>query len=295
MHLLDLAGPDQVISEAIDFGADFEIEYAGVEVSIQTSAGLGISPLQHFSKIHYKEGDYIIIPGSRISYIFSDDFQNNKALFKWIAAANKLRVNMISICVGAFVLAEANILNDINCTTHFQLTQQLQTKFPRLKVKENVLFVSEGNIHTSAGIASGIDLMLYLLEKLTGSYFTHKVARELVVYNRRTGTSEQLTPYFNYRNHIHSGIHKVQDYIVENIDKKHSLAGLAEIACMSQRNFTRVFKNETGLSANEYVKQIRIEKIRELLNNPGFSKKQIAELVGLASERQLERLIKLLG
>jgi transcriptional regulator GlxA family with amidase domain len=295
VHILDLAGADQVISEAIDFGANFEIEYAGIEKNMQTSAGLGIGPLQHFSKIKYKAGDYIIVPGARVKYILSNTFKKQHALFQWLAAAKQHHVNMVSICVGAFVLAEAGVLDDMNCTTHFQLTQQLQAKFPRLKVKENVLFVSEGNIHTSAGIASGIDLMLHLLEKLTGSYFAHKVARELVVYNRRSATAEQLTPFFNYRNHIHSGIHQVQDQIAEHIGKKHSLSALAETACMSERNLTRVFKNETGLSVNEYIRKIRLEKIRELLNNPDISKKQIAEQVGLKSERQLERLIKTAG
>ncbi|MBL7703574.1 MAG: DJ-1/PfpI family protein [Ferruginibacter sp.] len=295
VHLLDLAGPDQVISEAIDFGADFEIEYAGIEESIQTSAGLGIGPVKHFSKIKYKTGDYIIIPGSRVKYIFSESFKKNTALFKWLATARQNNIDLVSICVGAFVLAEAGVLDGMNCTTHFQLTEKLQEKYPELKVKNNVLFVSEDKIHTSAGIASGIDLMLYLLEKLKGSFFAHKVARELVVYNRRAGMAEQLTAHFNYRNHIHSGIHKVQDHIASGINKKHSLAALAEIACMSERNFTRIFKNETGLPVNAYIREIRLEKIKELLNNPDISKKQIAAQVGLGSERQLERIINLIG
>lgn len=295
VHLLDLAGPDQVISEAIDFGAGFEITYAGTEKHLQSSAGLGIGPLQHFSKIKYKAGDFIIIPGSRIKYIFSDAFQKNTILFKWLDAASQHQVNLVSICVGAFVLAASGVLNGKNCTTHFQLTQKLQASFPQLRVKENVLFVSEGNIHTSAGIASGIDLMLYLVERLAGSYFAHKVARELVIYNRRQGMAEQLTPHFNFRNHIHSGIHKVQDHIAACIHKKHSLSSLAEIACMSERNFTRIFKKETGLPVNTYIREIRISRIRELLNNPDLSKKQIAAEVGLSSERQLERLIKMSG
>lgn len=295
VHLLDLAGPDQVISESIDFGANFEITYAGTEKNLQSSAGLGIGPLQHFSKIKYKAGDFIVIPGSRIKYIFSDAFKKNATLFKWLATAHQNQVNLVSICVGAFVLAESGVLNGLSCTTHFQLTEKLQTAFPQLHVKENVLFVSEGNIHTSAGIASGIDLMLYLVEKLAGGYFAHKVSRELVVYNRRPGIAEQLTPHFNYRNHIHSGIHKVQDHIAAHIHKKHSLSSLAEIARMSERNFTRIFRNETGLSVNAFIREIRIARIRELLNNPDFSKKQIAEQVGLNSERQLDRLIKMPG
>lgn len=295
VHLLDLAGPDQVISEAIDFGADFKIEYCGIEQDVQTSAGLGISPLKHFSAIEPRAGDFIIVPGSRVKYIFSDSFKKNKALFQWLAAAHLKKVNMVSICLGAFVLAEAGILKGLACTTHFQLTRQLQEKFPTLKVQENTLFVSEGTVHTSAGIASGIDLMLHLLEQLTDSFFAHKVARELVVYKRRDGVAEQISAYFQHRNHIHSGIHKVQDYIIENLEQKHYLSHLADLANMSERSFTRIFKKEIGLTLNEYINKIRIEKIKELLKNPDFSKKQIANKVGLSSEKQVGRLLKKIG
>lgn len=295
VHLLDLAGPDQVISEAIDFGADFEIIYVGLHKTIETSAGLGINRLLPYTTIRFKVGDYLIIPGSRVKYILSKDFKENKAIFQWIKEAYQQNVQLVSICVGAFVLAEAGVLNGLACTTHFQLTQQLKKNYPLIDVKENVLFISENNIHTSAGIASGIDLMLYLLENLTDSYFAHKVARELIVYMRRDGTSDQINPHFNHRNHIHSGIHKVQDYIIDHINKKSSLLELAEIALMSERNFTRVFKKETGITVNEYISQIRLIKLKEYLNNPEYSTQQIAFKIGLNSERQVDRLKKVLA
>lgn len=295
VHLLDLAGPDQVLSEAIDFGAEFEIIYAGLDESIETSAGLGINRLLPYTSIQFKKGDYLIVPGSRVKYIVSKAFREHKAIFQWIKEAYHKNVQLVSICVGAFVFAEAGVLNGLSCTTHFQLTQQLQKNYPNIYVKENVLFISENNIHTSAGIASGIDLMLFLLEKLTDSYFAHKVARELIVYMRRDGTSDQINPHFNHRNHIHSGIHKVQDYIIDNIHKKCSLLELAEIAIMSERNFTRIFKKETGITVNEYISQIRLIKLKEYLNNPEYSMKQIASKIGLNSERQAERLKKSLA
>ena len=134
--------------------------------------------------------------------------------------------------------------------------------------------------------------MLYLLEQKTDSYFTHKVARELVVYNRRKGVSDQISPVFQYRNHIHAGIHRVQDYILENLSQKYHLDDLATIANMSERSFTRIFKKEIGITVNQYINTIRVERIKELLKNPELSKKQIANKVGLKSERQLERLLQ---
>lgn len=295
VHLLDLAGADQVVSEAIDFGARFEILYCGSQDSIQSSAGLGIGPLRHFSEITYKEGDYIIVPGSRIKYILSDRFKHQTDLFQWLYLAHKNGAHLVSICVGAFALAEAGLLDGKNCTTHFQLTQQLQRYYPTALVKENVLFISEGNLHTSAGIASGIDLMLHLLEQLTDSFMAHRVARELVVYNRRPGDAEQLGAHFLYRNHIHSGIHKVQDYIISNISEKLYLSELAELANMSERHFTRTFKKEIGITVNTYINTIRKERIRTLLLHPDLSKQHIAEQVGLKSYKQMERLLKSSG
>jgi transcriptional regulator GlxA family with amidase domain len=291
VHLLDLAGPDQVISESIDFGAPFTLEYCGLETNTQTSAGLGIGALQHFSDVKLQPGDYLIIPGSRVKYIQSAVFRQNKVLFEWLRQAQAAQVNLVSICVGAFVLAEAGLLDGSSCTTHFQLTKTLQERFPRALVRENVLFVEEPRLFTSAGIASGIDLMLHILEKITDSHFAYKVARELVVYMRRGGNSEQESAHFMHRNHIHKGIHEVQDFIIQNIGKKHYLGTLAEIAHMSERNFTRLFKKETGITVNVYINAIRMETLKILLQNPDLSKKQMANSLGLDSEKQLYRLM----
>lgn len=291
VHLLDLAGADQVLSEAIDLGAGFEIEYCSCTTTLQTSAGLGLGPLRHFSDISYRAGDYIIIPGSRIKYITSDTFKRHTDVFEWLNTAYQNGAHLVSICVGAFVLAKAGLLDGKNCTTHFQLTQQLKHQYPAAQVQENVLFVSEGTLHTSAGIASGIDLMLHILEQLTDSFMAHQVARELVVYNRRAGHTEQLGPHFLYRNHIHSGIHKVQDYIVTNISKKLYLSELAELANMSERHFTRLFKKEIGITVNAYINKIRVERLKTLLLHPDLSKQHLAEQVGLKSYKHAERLL----
>lgn len=288
-----MAGPDQTIHEAIGFGADFEIEYCGIGSKLSSSAGLSIDKQKHFSKVNYKPGDFIIIPGARVKYLLSVEFKKQKTLFNWLQTAHREQANLVSICAGAFVLAHAGLLNQIFSTTHFQLTKQLQSLYPKAIVRENILFIEEKNIYSSAGIASGIDLMLYIVEKLTTGYFAHKVARELVIYNRRAGLSLQENIYLQYRNHIHNGIHIAQDHIIENIHLKHKLAELAELAYMSERNFTRIFKKETGCTVKEYITAIRLEKIKSLIKNPDLSRKQIARQTGLESEKQIGRLLNL--
>ena len=164
--------------------------------------------------------------------------------------------------------------------------------YPGAKVQENVLYTDDNGIYTSAGIASGIDMALYILEKLYGTYFAHKVAREIVIYSRRNGSQAQQSELLNYRNHIHSGIHKVQDWLQENLHRSSTLEDLADIANMSPRNFTRVFKKETSLTVNNYITVLRKEKISQLLRNPDLTRKQIAKKCGLKSERQISRILK---
>lgn len=295
VHLMDIAGPNQTILEAIGYGADFNIVYCGINQAPVCSSGLAMVKPVHFSKMRLQKGDYLIIPGCNVAYLTSPEFRAEKELLQWVRNCHQAGVKLASICSGAYVLAECGLLNDIECTTHFKRTQQLQQEYPRVRVKENVLFTKTQDIYTSAGVASGIDLALYIVEQLVGSFIAHKVARELVIYIRRDGSDTQHSAFLKYRNHIHAGIHKVQDYIIENIHRKNQLHDLAAAACMSERNLTRVFRKEAGITINEFVNIIRIEKVNNLLHNPELSRKQIARQVGLESERQLLRILKQTG
>lgn len=292
VHILDLAGADQAIHEAMDFQADFAIEYCGINQDVTTTSGLPFGTITPFEKITFKQGDFLIIPGCAYAYITSDAFLSQTNLFQWIKELHQKGVSIVSICMGAFVLAETGLLDGKNCTTHFKKTKELQQRYPQVKVNENILFTDQDGIYTSAGIASGIDLTLHIIEKLKGNHFAHLVARELVVFNRRQGSDSQESEFLKYRNHIHAGIHKVQDFIYENIHQKHSLLELAEIASMSERNFTRIFKKETGITVVEFITSVRKAQAMELLKNLNLSKTEIANKVGLQSEKQLTRILK---
>lgn len=292
LHILDLAGPDQALHEAIDFGADFTLSYCGIGESVTTSAGLPMGKLPHFSRMKLKEGDFLIIPGSRVRYLQSEAFKQHTELFQWIRNCYQKKVNLVSICAGAFVLGYAGMLDHIHCTTHFQLTTPLQQRFPKALVCENVLYKIENGVYTSAGITSGIDLLLHIIEQLDSGLMAHKVARELVIYTRRDGQSPQHTVFLQFRNHIHDGIHRVQDHILANIHLPLTVSDLAALAGMSERNFTRIFKQETGSTVTSYKTLVRAETARALSRNPDLSKSQIAAKVGLKSEKQLTRILK---
>lgn len=292
VHILDLAGPDQAIHEAIDFGALYETSYCGISENVVTTSGLPFGTIAHFSKTTLHPGDFLMIPGSSYAYLSSKFFLQSKSLFAWLRQQYENGVNICSICMGAFVLAESGLLDGRQCTTHFKKTAALQSRYPQIEVIENVLFTEQERLYTSAGIAAGIDLTLHIIEKLNGAFFAHQVARELVVYNRRKGGDVQQSVLLQFRNHIHAGIHQVQDYLIHHFFQKTPLAQLAEMANMSERNFTRIFRKETGLSVNGYITQLRIAKATALLQNPDTSVAKVAQHVGLKSEKQLRRILQ---
>lgn len=290
-NLLDLGGASQVFYEAKDQGLDIDINFCSNEKNIVTATGLALGKIESYNKRKLNKGDYLIVLSSDYKYIFSKAFNPNKALLNWLVELKAKGVTMCAICTGAFLLGKAGLLDGIKCTTHWKRTTELQADFPKAKVQQNIIFIEDNGIYTSAGANSAIDVALHILSRLKDDFFTHKIARELVVYNRRNGPDAQHSVYLNNRNHIHSGIHKVQDYLLGNLHKKNLLSDLAEIANMSHRNFCRIFKKETSLTVIEYVNTLRKEKIKTLLKNPDVAKIEIANQVGLQSEKQVFRIL----
>jgi transcriptional regulator GlxA family with amidase domain len=152
--------------------------------------------------------------------------------------------------------------------------------------------VKSGNVYTSAGIATGIDLALFLLEERHGKKLASQVAKELVVYIRREGREEQESIFLQHRNHTDEKIHAVQDWIARNLSKKISLEMLSDIASTSPRNLTRIFKKETGLTVSQYQNTIRVEKAKSLLANSNYKLDHIAKLCGLNTSKHLRTLIQ---
>jgi transcriptional regulator GlxA family with amidase domain len=292
LHLLDLAGADQVFYEVQDHGVDIEVVYCSFTSDLQTSAHLPIAALRHFADISFTTGDYLIVPGAEVAYLLSEDFRRQQAVFSWLKKSHQEGASICSICTGAFVLALAGLLDGRKCTTHWKSTAKLQALFPKAAVIENILFTEDERILTSAGVTSGIDLALHIASRLKDDLLAFQIARELVVYMRRQGHHTQQSVFLQYRNHIHAGIHQVQDWLQDNIGQKSNLTALADIACMSPRNLTRIFRRETGISINDFVTLIRKEKIKALLKNPDITRSQIAAQCGLKSERQVLRLLQ---
>jgi len=291
VEILDLAGPMQVFTEAKFYGLDIALEYFSFSNDPVSSSSLGFGKLENYRDAKLKEGDYVFMPGMSWEYADSISFKAERKFFDWLYECSDKGIIICSVCNGAFALGHAGLLKDTECTTHWRRTQALQEMFPRARVLNDILYVKSNNVYTSAGISAGIDLALAILEEVKGPLFTHKVARGLVVYHRRSGTHRQQSIYLDYRNHINPQVHEVQDYLIDNLSRENDIATLAALVGMSPRNLSRVFKEKTGSTVLEYLTLLRIEFANTMLNNPDYTIEYIASKCGFKSARQLQRIL----
>jgi transcriptional regulator GlxA family with amidase domain len=292
VELLDLAGPVQVFTEAKVYGMEIDIQFYAYSEKPVSTAGLGFGQVANFKTAKLKEGDFVFVPGMDNDYVNSILFKAEREFFNWLKDCSNQGITVGSICSGAFALGHAGLLNDTECTTHWRRVDALQQQFPKAKVVADILYIKSNNIYTSAGISAGIDMALAILEELKGALFTHKVARGLVVYHRRSGTHKQQSVYLDYRNHINPQIHEVQDYMIDNLSKENDIESLAAMVGMSPRNLSRVFKEKTGSTVLEYLTLLRKEYASTMLNNPEYTIEYIASKCGFKTPRQLQRILK---
>jgi transcriptional regulator GlxA family with amidase domain len=292
-NLYDIGSILQVFSEAKELGLNIHITTCADTKKVITSYGMALGGIMSINDVKNVQFDYLFVTSTSIHKIVENKLSISKLFSEWLHNSYQNGTIIISVCNAAFILGKIGLLDNVKCTTHWKRTKLLQSTFSKAIVQEDILFIEHNNIITSAGSASGVDLALYILSKLTDDPFTHKIARELVVYNRRMGSHPQESDYLKFRHHVHSGVHMAQDFIEKYIDKKIYLHQIAKVANMSERNFCRVFKREVSLTVFDYINKVRKEKIINLLESTEFSKQQIANKVGLESERHLQRILKL--
>lgn len=283
VHVLDLAGPMQVFYEANGFGAAYEIHSCAETPTLQTAQGLTLAGLEPLPEI--RRGDIVLVPGPDSTLL-----RGLKVPVRWLQSVEPGGGTLGSICSGAFALGHAGLLNGRQCTTHWKLTPLLQQLFPRARVVSDRLYVRDGSLVTSAGVAAGIDMALWMVEEEHGPLLVSKVAREMVVYLRRRGESSQQSVFLDDRTHVHDQIHKVQDWLLSHMEQKPTIEQLAEVAGMSPRNLTRTFKHSTGITLKAYTTRLKLEVAANLLRNPGSTVDRVASECGFADARQLRRL-----
>ncbi|XLS29743.1 GlxA family transcriptional regulator [Flavobacteriaceae bacterium M23B6Z8] len=294
VHLLDINGPAHIFYEAKEFGIDIKLYFVSIDGKTETesSAGLYFSKLLSFSQIDLNEGDLLFIPGLEYDLISNEEFIQSIAPFlEWVKLQYQRKAHICSICTGSYLLSETGLLNHRIATTHWKYFDDFARKFPKVKLEKERLFTSSENLHTSAGVASGIDLSLYLLEQFYGTKLALDVAKEVVIYFRRSTSDPQLSIFLQYRNHLDQRIHLAQDYLLNNLPETPSIEILAEKVCMSKRNLTRLFKKTLGITIGAYVEKLRVEKAVSLLSK-GHKVDFVANQLGLSSANQLRNILR---
>ncbi|MEO1023104.1 MAG: helix-turn-helix domain-containing protein, partial [Bacteroidota bacterium] len=196
-----------------------------------------------------------------------------------------------SVCTGSFLLAESGLLDGKTATLHWKYFDAFSKRFPTIRLEKNRLFTQSGKIHSSAGVSSGIDLSLFLLEQFYGTRLALDVAKEVVIYFRRSASDPQLSIFLQYRNHIDQRIHQAQDYLINNLTQAPTTEELALKLNMSKRNLTRLFKKTTGITIGAYIEKLRVEKAVALLSE-GHKVDVVAHQCGLKSSNQLRAILK---
>ena len=284
VELLDFAGPLQALHEATALGCPYRIHACSPQPEAATDQGPVLARLEPLPDP--AAGDLVFVPGSPAFHRARPE----PGVLAWLREADRAGARICSICTGAFLLGEAGLLDGRECTTHWAYVDTLQERFPRARVLGSRLFVTSGRVTTSAGIVAGVDMALDLLDQAHGPRLAARVARELVVYIRRDGGHSQRSIYLDYRDHLHQGIHELQDWLAEHPGEDRPLAQLAPLAGMSVRNLTRQFRAATGISLSEYITRLKLERARHLMRDPGLSLEAVADQSGLGEARRLRRL-----
>jgi transcriptional regulator GlxA family with amidase domain len=194
-----------------------------------------------------------------------------------------------SVCVGTYALAEAGILDGKQATTHWEYSQKFQQRYPHIKVDTNPFYTRDGNVYTSGGVASGIDLALALVEEDYGRDIALKIARKLVLHLKRSGYQSQFSTLLDIHDTDNSITGKLYPWIIEHLADDLGIERLAEHTSMSVRNFARVFLKESGLTPAKFVEKVRVEVARRYLEDSDLSMEQIAEKCGLGGLISMRR------
>jgi len=291
VQLLDVSGPLQVFASAnVQMQENGQaapyspIVIAQQDGSIVSSAGLGL----HTHPLPKTPSDTLIVAGGRGVHIALQDPQ----LLQWVRQQAGSARRVASVCTGAFMLAEAGVLDGHRVVTHWDSCDELARRYPALHVDPEPIFIHEDSLWTSAGVTAGIDLALALVEADLGRNIALAVARDLVVFLKRPGGQSQFSTALSMQHATRSQDSRFGDlhaWILDNLASDLSVATLAAQVGMSERSFVRHYRAHTGNTPARAIEQLRVEAARRLLGDSALPIKRIADRCGFGTEETLRR------
>lgn len=285
VQLLDVAGPAEVFTTANAFGGNYDVRViSGTGTDVTTSSGvrLGATPVPSAS---LRLGT-LVVPGR-------PDWRNAVRDDVTMTAVTSLAPRarrLASVCAGAFLLAEAGLLDDRRATTHWQLAAELAQAYPAVKVDSDPVFARDGRVFTSAGVTAGIDLALALVEADHGPAVAREVARQLVVFMARPAGQSQFSARLSIRESDHPVLRAAMDAVTGDPAADHATDRLASRAGVSPRHLTRLFRTHTGMTPTQYVESIRVEEAQALLESTPDSMETVAAASGFGSSETMRRV-----
>ncbi|VVM45659.1 HTH-type transcriptional activator RhaS [Pseudomonas fluorescens] len=290
MGLLDLTGAQTVFWAASKAMAarglpGYERHTASLTGGmIQTAEGLAVET-RALSEFAGQSIDTLMVPGA------PDILQNVDQcteLIAWLKSASADARRTASVCSGAFLLAQAGLLDGRRAATHWLMCDVLKRDFPLIEVDSDAIYIQQGSVWTSAGVSAGIDLALALVEADCGREVALEVARELVVFLKRPGGQAQYSQLLQAQTGDSAAFDDLHLWIAHNLDHANlSVDTLAQQVQMSPRNFARVYKAKTGRTPAKAVEVLRLEAARRLLEESERNIDQIARQCGFGDEERM--------
>ena len=278
---MDVGIPAQVFTTRASM--PYKVDVCGIRPGVVEGAD-GLSYLVERGLEATEEADLIFVPGYRQPHITRPP----EALATALQEALQRGARIAAISTGAFALAAAGILDDRRATTHWHYTRDLAEQYPRVRVDEQVLFVDEGQVLTSAGAASGLDLCLHILRQEAGMAVANHAARRLVAAPYRSGGQAQYIPR-SVPETDGERFAKTREWALRRLAEPLTVERLAKHANSSPRTFSRRFREETGYTPMQWIMRARLDHARELLEETDMSIELIAHDVGLGTATNLRR------
>jgi transcriptional regulator GlxA family with amidase domain len=282
VQALDVAGPLDVFAEANGFlpaSAAYEITLVGPEERIvRASNGTRLVADVSFGDAGQRYDIALVAGGPNLPSDAPDP-----GLTAWLVDVASHCERHGSICTGAFALGHAGLLDNRDVTTHWQNAPHLAASFPLARVELDRIYVRDGNLVTSAGVTAGIDVALALVAEDHGAQVALAVAKRLVVFAQRRGGQSQFSPYLSAPADETSPVARVQAYVMEHIGERLSVARLASVAGMSERNFARAFVQLAQMTPHEFVERARVDAARNVLESSDTPLKTVAYECGFGT------------
>lgn len=291
-HILDVVGPLEVLTGAKLFLPDetrtYDVHVVAHEAGkVTTTSGLTIEADQSFEDAarDARPIDTLMITGGHGTVRALAD----KSLLDFVALAAARASRIVSICTGAMILAEVGLLDGKRATTHWWWCPILSQKYPKVQVEADAIYVRDGNTWTSAGVTTGMDLALSLVEMDWGHDIALQVARYNVMYMMRPGGQSQFSAHLVAQKAKNTVINNTLTYVLGHLGDGLTVTALAARAAMSERTFARKFKDETGMTPAAYVEAARVQAARVELEQSDTGIEQIAVQTGFQSAERMRR------